>query len=161
MFEEPQSFGLPVTKDVYVADREQDGAVTMDVANRKLARPKAIVGYCMELGSQGKQHHAGALALDAGEFRAFMAKDGRTKERLLRGMEQVGLSMDQSGDWVTVTNHRFPLMANALPRLAARCAEHTEPAYREFYFARCDFGAKVTRIHCNCTGSFPTPSMTC
>jgi hypothetical protein len=119
--------------------KEQKQDVTKKV---KKARDKLAVGveYLYHVGQQGTPVE-GQLRLAQDDYASFFAKSPRVKQKLVKGMGEVGLTVTEQDGAMTIGNAHYPNMMPALKVLAKACAQRDNERIARFLFARCDFCA--------------------
>jgi hypothetical protein len=141
-YDHPEAFGLPLTEDVYV--REGDGKEAKQDVAKKIKKVRVKMAYGIDFlylaGEQGVLVN-GHLRLKEGDCASFLAKSPRVKQKLLKGMEEAGMTLSEGDDGVLVGNTRHPNMMLALQALAQACALNDDDRMARFLFARCDFCA--------------------
>jgi hypothetical protein len=138
----PEWFGLPLTADVHMDigdSKEQKRDVTKTV---KKARDKLRMGveYLSHIAQQGTCTE-GQLRLAQGDYASFFAKSPRVKQKLVRGMGEVGLVVTEQDGAMLIGNSQHPHMMLALKTLAEACAKRDDTKLGAFLFARCDLRA--------------------
>jgi hypothetical protein len=142
VYDHPETFGLPLTEDVSIdegASKEQKRDVNRKV---KRARDKLAVGveYLYHVGQQGTPVE-GQLRLVQEDYAAFFAKSPRVKQKLVKGMGEVGLTVSEQDDGIVIDNTHHPHMMPALKALTKACAQRDDERLANLLFARCDFRA--------------------
>jgi len=138
----PETFGLPIADDVCMEEgdsKERKRDVTRQI---KKARDKVShgVGFLYHVGRQGTQVER-ELRLCREDYAAFFAKSPRVKQKLVKGMQGVGLTVSEQDGAMAVGNAHYPNMMLALKALAEACAQRDDERMSTFLFARCDFRA--------------------
>jgi hypothetical protein len=141
-YDHPEAFGLPLTEDVYV--REGDGKETKNEVSKQIKKVRVKMAYGIDFlylaGEQGVLVN-GHLRLKEEDYASFLTKSPRVKQKLLKGMEEAGMTLSEGDDGVLVGNTRYPNMMLALQALAQACALNDDDRMTRFLFARCDFCA--------------------
>jgi hypothetical protein len=141
-YDHPGSFGLPLTKDVYV--EEGDGKETKRDVAVKIKKPRTKMAYGVDflyfVGQQGSLQDC-HLRLDRKDYDSFFAKSPRVKRRIIKGMGKVGLTASEREDAVMIGNTHYPHMMPALTTLADACRQRSDKRMGTLLFARCDFRA--------------------
>jgi hypothetical protein len=141
-YDHPTTFGLPTVDDVYV-DQGDSKEKKQDVARQtKKPRDKMVhaVDFLYHIGRQG-MYGDRQLRLAKEDYDAFFAKSPRVKQKLVKGMQSVGLTVSEQADAVVVANEHYPHMMLALKPLAEACAQRDDNRLSTFLFAHCDLRA--------------------
>ena len=142
VFDHPETFGLPLTEDVYVD--EGTGKEAKQDIGRKIKKTRGKMEHAIDflylVGQRGAltgRH----LRLGAEDYASFFAKNPRVKRKLVNGMQAVGLTVAERDDAIMVGNTQHPDMMLALKTLAEACEQRDNMRVAKFLFARCDFRA--------------------
>jgi hypothetical protein len=141
-YERPEVFGLSVTEDVHMENGDYK-EYKQDVT-RKIKKPRTKMAYGIDFLYLVGQHGTlvdRCLRLKNEDFASFFVKSSRVKRRFLKGMEEVGLTLSEGDEAVTVGNASYPNMMLALQALAKACGQNADDRMSRFLFARCDFRA--------------------
>jgi len=142
LYGDPAAFGLPATEDVYV-DKGDDKARKAKVA-AQVKKVRVKLAYAIDflwlLAVKATPVDEG-LQLSAEDYAAFLGKGPRVKRKVLKGMEDVGLSLAEAGGCVVAANGAYPAMMSGLQALGEACAQREDERLAKFLFARCDFRA--------------------
>jgi hypothetical protein len=141
-YDHPEMFGLPVTQDFYM--EEGDGKEKKRDISRKFKMPRAKMAHGIDflylVGQQGVLVDD-RLRLCIEDYASFFARSPRVKHKVLKGMEEVGLTLAEQDDAMMVGNTHYPKMMLALRALAEACRQRDDERMSTFLFARCDFRA--------------------
>lgn len=140
--DDPERYGLSIAGDVCLepgASKERKQAVTKTI---KKARDKLVLGveYLYHVGCQGT-HVDGQLRVEQEIYEAFFAKGPRVKQKLVQGMQAVGLTVSEQDATTVVANAHYPNMMLALETLARACAQRDDQRLGTWLFACCDLRA--------------------
>lgn len=141
-YDQPESFGLPVTEDLYTepgVSKEEKRAVTTQTKKVR-AKMEHGLDFLYLVGQQGELVIQG-LELGREDYDAFLSKNARAKRQALEGLREVGLTISEGNGSVRVTNTRYPDMMPALQALVEACEERGDKAAQQLFFARCDLRA--------------------
>ena len=140
LFNAPQAFGLPATKDIYlIVDHAKEELNKTDV-KKLLDKQRKLVedglNFLRVAASEG-EIDGQTLVLAAGSKAADFLKK-KPGKAWLNGMESAGMIVSQISEAVILSNARFPKMMPALKQLAKHCGDSD---VGRVFFARCDFRA--------------------
>lgn len=140
-YQHPESFGLPVGPDVWIADRRQETKERREAVKRKRDAALKVMeqglDFLMAAGRAGALNGT-ALALDRDVY-AGLVKTSGVKKPFLAGLGWAGMTIQEVGEQMSISSADFPQMAPAWKSLAEACAGYTDPRLGKFNFARCDF----------------------
>jgi hypothetical protein len=142
----PESFGLLITEDMCITDEDNGNQAKKALVSQRVKKIRESVGNGLELlmlaGEKGKLQD-NSILLKKIDWDTYLVKEPRLKKAMLKGLEQVGMTIIETSEGMILQNDQYPHMMPALRNLVEGYSQIKDESVALFHLSRCDFNAQA------------------